>query len=412
MIHLLKAIKMNSTQHTAHSTQHTAHSTQHTSLNRLITSLVVISFLIGLKLNAQTASFTPGQLFKIQNPDSQLELGSSNACVTTSYLDPITMTMIPITLCPIGSLPYYNFKTDKTGYAFDKNIISTPGKFSTNANALSFNFMTTTLFGTPTAIPAMFITKVNGKVGIGHISATTIEAKLHVKSTTNVDGLRVNTTHTVDWLANTWLTVNRNNTQAFKISNNNYSGTGAYKDVFRVMGDGTTSIGDQTAHPSTYAKANVYGNIGQIGLAVSSNASSDWTPCIQAVVKSNSHLAFGVYVGSTLNFMVTGDGNFSARGGKITSASFPDFVFNDDYKRMNFIQKENYIKTNKHLPYMPSAKDIALNGLDLGTSIEGITQNVEENTLDIMEIYKSLTLLKEENERLKLEILKLQNEKK
>ena len=78
-------------------------------------------------------------------------------------------------------------------------------------------------------------------------------------------------------------------------------------------------------------------------------------------------------------------------------------MFEENYDFMNWREKENYIFTNKHLPYIPNAKEIDKNGLDIGTGMAAITQNVEENTIDIIQLYKKMIALETEVEKLKKE---------
>ncbi|GIV44474.1 MAG: hypothetical protein KatS3mg035_1597 [Bacteroidia bacterium] len=80
---------------------------------------------------------------------------------------------------------------------------------------------------------------------------------------------------------------------------------------------------------------------------------------------------------------------------------FCDYVFDENYKRMNYKQKEEYYKKNKHLFMLPSEKEILENGLPIVNTIKGITLNVEENSLDIIELYKRIEKLEEENNKLK-----------
>lgn len=79
-----------------------------------------------------------------------------------------------------------------------------------------------------------------------------------------------------------------------------------------------------------------------------------------------------------------------------------DYVFESDYQPMSWEQKNAFIKKNKHLPGIASAKEIENNGMKTSETMKGILLNAEENTLDIIELYKI-------NEQL-MEIVKKQNE--
>jgi hypothetical protein len=88
-----------------------------------------------------------------------------------------------------------------------------------------------------------------------------------------------------------------------------------------------------------------------------------------------------------------------------------DYVFEDDYERMNWQEKQKFVMKNKHLPGVLSEKVISEHGMGVGETMAGILLNTEENTLDIIDIYKQLEdikiqqeyidNLKEENKNLK-----------
>ena len=61
--------------------------------------------------------------------------------------------------------------------------------------------------------------------------------------------------------------------------------------------------------------------------------------------------------------------------------SVPDFVFADDYKLMPIDELKAFITANKHLPNVPSEKEIKANGLDLGEFHMSLLRKVEELTL-------------------------------
>lgn len=95
-----------------------------------------------------------------------------------------------------------------------------------------------------------------------------------------------------------------------------------------------------------------------------------------------------------------------------TDATWPDYVFEPTYKRMNYIEKEKYFKENKHLPGVETAEEIETNGLPVSATLNGLTKNVEENSLDLIEVQKEIEALKKKNEELENELEKLKSEKK
>jgi len=93
---------------------------------------------------------------------------------------------------------------------------------------------------------------------------------------------------------------------------------------------------------------------------------------------------------------LTVNGNIHAKEVKVDlSVPAPDYVFEDNYKNLTLKEIEEYIKANKHLPEVPSAKEIEKNGIDLGVMNMLLLKKIEELTLHIIE-------LKEEVEKLKL----------
>jgi len=82
-------------------------------------------------------------------------------------------------------------------------------------------------------------------------------------------------------------------------------------------------------------------------------------------------------------------------------SSFPDYVFDKNYKLMPLSQVDNYIKEHKHLPNMPSEKEVITNGMDVKQINTVLVEKIEELTLhtiaqekDIKNLNKSLNELK------------------
>lgn len=76
-------------------------------------------------------------------------------------------------------------------------------------------------------------------------------------------------------------------------------------------------------------------------------------------------------------------------------ANWPDYVFDDNYKLKSIDELEKSIKENKHLPGMPSAKEVEeQNGFHVGEMQTKLLEKVEELTLYVIQ-------LKKENDQLK-----------
>ncbi|MCK9616483.1 MAG: hypothetical protein M0R21_01450 [Lentimicrobiaceae bacterium] len=75
------------------------------------------------------------------------------------------------------------------------------------------------------------------------------------------------------------------------------------------------------------------------------------------------------------------------------SSDWGDFVFEDSYKLASLKEVEIFIKKNKHLPDIPSAKEVSDNGIELAQMNNLLLQKVEELTLYIIEQDKRIKQL-------------------
>ena len=83
------------------------------------------------------------------------------------------------------------------------------------------------------------------------------------------------------------------------------------------------------------------------------------------------------------------------------TANWADYVFAKDYKLMPLEEVEKFTKENKHLPNVPSAEDMTVNGLDVAQMDAKLLEKVEELTLYLIEQNKQIELLKAEVQTLK-----------
>ncbi|MFL9483220.1 hypothetical protein ACI6Q2_10630 [Chitinophagaceae bacterium LWZ2-11] len=70
---------------------------------------------------------------------------------------------------------------------------------------------------------------------------------------------------------------------------------------------------------------------------------------------------------------------------KVTQQNWPDYVFDSSYTLAPLSQVEQFIKNNKHLPDVPSAKEVADKGLDVGDNQAVLLKKIEELTLYMIE---------------------------
>jgi hypothetical protein len=79
----------------------------------------------------------------------------------------------------------------------------------------------------------------------------------------------------------------------------------------------------------------------------------------------------------------------------------PDYVFEKDYNLMSLEEIKAYIDKHKHLPEVPSAKEMETNGVNLSEMNMILLKKVEELTLHVIELKKRDELQQKEIEELK-----------
>ena len=87
---------------------------------------------------------------------------------------------------------------------------------------------------------------------------------------------------------------------------------------------------------------------------------------------------------------------------------WPDYVFEKDYKLLSLAEVEAYIEKQGHLPGIPTAAEVSMNGLDLAETCVGLLQKVEELTLYLIAQDKELNAQDEEISSLKEKLDNLQ----
>jgi hypothetical protein len=79
--------------------------------------------------------------------------------------------------------------------------------------------------------------------------------------------------------------------------------------------------------------------------------------------------------------------------------SWPDYVFEKNYKLPPLLEVERYIREHKHLPGVPSAEEVQDQGLSVGEMNAVLLKKVEELTLYVIELKKEVEALKAAGEK-------------
>ncbi|WP_394973687.1 Ig-like domain-containing protein [uncultured Croceitalea sp.] len=90
------------------------------------------------------------------------------------------------------------------------------------------------------------------------------------------------------------------------------------------------------------------------------------------------------------------EGKIRTREVRVDQDTWPDYVFTKDYDLSSLEEVQRHIKEKGHLPNIPSAKEVAVNGIELGEMNKLLLEKIEELTLHLIQIRKEIEKLKKE----------------
>ena len=148
---------------------------------------------------------------------------------------------------------------------------------------------------------------------------------------------------------------------------------------------------------------------------VTSTANNDWSYGLNVTVNRDLTKAFTMTntITNTENFVIWGNGVVNAKkiwaeGLTILATAigthWPDYVFEKSYTLKPLEEVEAFVNENKHLPEVPSAKEIEAEGIDAAKMDAALLKKIEELTLYMIEMNKTINELKKENQSLKQSI--------
>ncbi|MBB6129952.1 hypothetical protein [Mucilaginibacter lappiensis] len=132
---------------------------------------------------------------------------------------------------------------------------------------------------------------------------------------------------------------------------------------------------------------------------------TDVTPAVLPVMitDANGNIALNTYDAKGYKLAVNGSAIATSMTVKLNSA-WPDYVFKKDYQLPSLQEVKTYIDQNQHLPEVPSAQQIAKEGLNLGEMNKLLMKKVEELTLYMIEMKGEIKDLQKQNKDLKKQI--------
>lgn len=128
---------------------------------------------------------------------------------------------------------------------------------------------------------------------------------------------------------------------------------------------------------------------GCVGIVSINDGNTAYTPMGFYASKyyfGNGNIGIGT---TTPDQMLTVNGTIHAKEVLVDMDILADYVFNSDYSLMPLHKVEAFVKTNKHLPEIPSAAEVKEKGLSMGEMQNKLLQKIEELTLYVIELQKT-----------------------
>jgi len=124
----------------------------------------------------------------------------------------------------------------------------------------------------------------------------------------------------------------------------------------------------------------------------------------------------GVGIGTTQtndpNYRLFVEKGIRTRKVTVDQATWPDYVFQSDYRLLSLDSLRQYVQTNHHLPDVSSAEVVEKNGLDLGGNQAQLLKKVEELTLYILQQQQQIEAQSKSMQGLQAEIQAMKKEVK
>ncbi|MCH7498188.1 MAG: hypothetical protein IH971_10095 [Candidatus Marinimicrobia bacterium] len=176
---------------------------------------------------------------------------------------------------------------------------------------------------------------------------------------------------------------------------------GSDSDYLRITGGGTAS---STRGAILLLYGNEHANTGQVHINSGGVSGGDIifnTGASGEVVRIKAGGNMGIGTTNPGTYKLAVNGEIRAKE-VIVETGWSDFVFEEHYALRPLSEVEAFIKANKHLPDIPSEKEVSENGLGLGEMQAKLLRKVEELTLYMIE-------MKKENEAFRAGLARLES---
>lgn len=175
---------------------------------------------------------------------------------------------------------------------------------------------------------------------------------------------------------------------------------GAESPLFLQPNQGNVIVGTTTNWPATF---HVAGRNGEAAIRIQAQGATEF------MIDSVGAVMINTSVNKKPGYELNVDGQIVAEEVLVqNSANWPDFVFADNYQLQDIRDVESFIKVHRHLPNVPSAAQIEIDGINLGEMDKTLLRKIEELTLYLIRQSQDIEQLKLENAALRQEIMLMQ----
>jgi hypothetical protein len=248
-----------------------------------------------------------------------------------------------------------------------------------------------------------------------HTNGSVIDLKSTVASPTFLGAVNFNNTAgttpgQIAYTGGNAMTFKVNGSERLRISPNGYVGIGTATPNDDLHVANHIRVGEDASYSTVYGELKHDG--GSTGFIINANASGGWADMYlqtDGITRMFIESAGNVGIGTTTlasGYRLSVSGKVMCEELKVQlQGSWPDYVFTEGYNLKALSTLEREIRNLGHLPGMPSALEVAKNGVEVGEIQRLLLEKMEELTLYVI-------ALKKENEAIKDELVTLKTQQR
>jgi len=163
------------------------------------------------------------------------------------------------------------------------------------------------------------------------------------------------------------------------------------QQLLRIATNGRVSVG---TNASPTAQLDVRPDAGVTPFQINTSAG---VPFFTALANGKVQIGATAPSGTFASYLLGVDGDIVAKKVIVQTSTWADNVFDKDYPLKPLAEVETFVETNKHLPEIPSEREVIEKGIDVGDMNKLLLQKIEELTLYVIAQQKQINELIKKN---------------